>query len=583
MSYKTCYAQRLNNNDYLIHLWTDEGYHKYNWSYYAYEECSEDESDSNIRGLKHETLKKVRNWHKDNPKLHFHDMKPYQRFLIDRFRDNDEPSTSHKEIFFDIEIEMGGALTKEYIESAPKPVTSIAWWYKQEDIWEILLLDPKQEIESYKQNNIRIHSFKSESELLLFFLERLRKIQPNILIGYNSDYFDIPYLYFRMCKIFDKEVASMLSPINRIINESEYSDHRWITIAGIESLDYMKLHKKYSWKDEPSYSLDYVGKKYVKMGKIKYDGSLDRLFKENKTKFIEYNFRDVEIIKKLDEKFQYISITKNLAHKGKINYSDVYKSSLIHDGAISSYLLNQNIIPPSRDRNPITKENYAGGFLFCPKAGIYKYMFDEDLTSLYPAIIMSLNIGKETYVGRILIDDEKVLVGKAIVKGKKTDKYIYNCRYGLSDLKQMDPDRILTIQNSKRKNSQITVRDLIDVIHKNKLTISANGVMYRTNFDSVFKTILNLWFNERVLYKNKMKAAYKAGNKEEGEKYHLLQYTIKILLNSLYGATSLSSFRYGNVIMSESITLSGQRIIQESATFINKHINKVIKNQIQLT
>ena len=105
---------------------------------------------------------------------------------------------------------------------------------------------------------------------------------------------------------------------------------------------------------------------------------------------------------------------------------------------------------------------------------------------------------------------------------------------------------------------------------------------YRTDFDSVLKIILSKWFDERVIYKNKMKQSYKAGNKADGEKYHLMQYTMKILLNSLYGATALGSFRYGNVVLSESITLTGQRIIQESALFANTHMNQVLKGETTL-
>jgi DNA polymerase elongation subunit (family B) len=574
MSYKACHAQPIkDSNNYRIHLWDDEGYKTLTWNYYAYEECDDMDADQNIRGLRHESLRKVTKWSRDNERLHFHDIKPYQRFLIDKYGTDDEPSTSHKEIFFDIEIEMGGALTEDYIRSAPKPVTSIAWWYKQKDEWVILILDQKGELEETIEGNRKIVPLKSEQELLMKFLEMIRTINPDILVGYNSDYFDIPYLYYRMCNIFDSEIAGMLSPIGWVRDESQWSDHRWLDIAGLESLDYMKLHKKFSFKDEPSYKLDYLGKKYANLEKIEYEGSLDRLFKEDKQKFIEYNFRDVEILKALDEKFQYLPLTKNLAHKGKIRYSDVYKNSLIHDGAISAYLLSQGIIPPARDRNPITKKNYAGGYLFCPQAGLYKYMFDEDLTSLYPSIIMSLNIGKETLVGRILIPDEKV-----VVEGKE----IFNNRYGLNDLKAMDPDRILNVQNSRRKLAQMKVKEVIELIETSNLSISANGVMYRTDFDSVLKTILAKWFEERVIYKNKMKDAYKAGNKADGEKFHLMQHTMKILLNSLYGATALGSFRYGNVILSESITLSGQRIIQESALFANTHMNKVLKGEIQL-
>lgn len=573
MGYKSCFVQPLKENNYKVHLWDDGGYQTMIWNYSTYEECSDHDANQNIRGLRQESLRKVNRWDKENPKLHFHDMRPYQRFLVDRYGTSDEPSITHQEVFFDIECEMGGALTEDYIRSAPKPITSIAWWHLQKDEWKILILDKKGELQNSQEENREIIPVKTEKELLGAFLTHLREINPDILVGYNSDYFDIPYLYYRLCNVFDREVAGMLSPIGIVQDESQWNRDSWLNIAGIESLDYMKLHKKFSFKDEPSYKLDALGKKYVGLEKIEYDGNLNRLFAEDKQKFIAYNFRDVEILKALDEKFQYLSLTKNLAHKGKINYSDVYKNSMIHDGAISAYLLSQNIIPPARDRNPMTKQNYAGGYLFCPTAGIFKYMFDEDLTSLYPSIIMSLNIGKETLVGRILIPNEKVVV---------ENKEIFNCRYALNDLKKMNPEEELTVQNAKRKTVQMKIREIIDLVEKSGLAISANGVLYRTDFDSVLKTVLSKWFDERVIYKKEMQKAYKAGNKADGEKFHLMQHTMKILLNSLYGATALGSFRYGNVILSESITLSGQRIIQESALFVNTHMNKVMEGKIIL-
>ena len=119
-------------------------------------------------------------------------------------------------------------------------------------------------------------------------------------------------------------------------------------------------------------------------------------------------------------------------------------------------------------------------------------------------------------------------------------------------------------------------------IKKNNLSVTANGVMFRTDKKSALSVILDTWFDERVRYKKAMKTAYKSGNKKEGELNHLKQYTMKILLNSLYGATALPSFRYGSVILSEGITLTGQRIIQESALFANTHMNKVLRGELKL-
>ena len=560
--YKKCFAQRKSGNTHLIHLWTDnEGYQKVEWKNQAYIEC--DDSQSSHTGLNGESLRKIANWKPENNKLHFHDMPAHQKFLVEKYGINDEPSTTHREIFFDIETEWGDALTEEYIKSAPKKVTSIAWYDKQVDEWGILILDKKSQLNRTKARNKEIIPCATEDELLMKFLEKFREIDPDIIVGWNSDYFDVPYLYYRMCNVLGQDVARYLSPIGYVRETPWYKD-QYIQIAGVESLDYMRLHKKFSWADEPSFKLDAIGEKYVGVNKIEYEGNLDDLFEADIHKFIQYNFVDVEILKLLDEKLEYLSLVKNLSHKGKHNYSEVYANTKTQDGAISAYLLSQKIVPPAKERNPLSKKNYAGGYLFCPKAGIYNYVFDEDLTSLYPSIIMTINIGKETMVGRIIDADDR------------------NNRLGLNDLKRKDPEEELIVENAKRSRTKVNVGRLISMIEQNELSISANGVLFNTNRESVLSTILKKWFDERVLYKNKMKDAYKSGDKELGAGFHMKQYTMKILLNSLYGATALGSFRYGNVILSEAITLSGQRIIQESALTANRHINKVIKGEVEI-
>ena len=573
--YKKIYAKRIDNNKHLIHLWTDTGYEKIEWMNRSYIDIDKNQKYKDFKaqytGLNGESLIKTSNWRytadkeslnysKNTVGLHFHDIPAHQKFLIEKYGIDDTPSITHKELFFDIECEMLDDLSYNGIKKADKKVTSIAWYDKQVDEWGIVVLDEKNHFGTNikTKSNKKIIPCRNEGELLARFLEKFREIDPDILVGWNSDFFDIPYLYFRMCKVLGEDFARHLSPIGTI-RETPWFKDQYIQIAGVESLDYMRLHKKFSWAEESSMRLDAIGEKYAGIKKIEYEGNLDKLYEEDIATFIKYNFRDVEILKVLDEKLEYLALTKNLAHKGKHNYSEVYANTKTQDGAISAYLLSKNIIPPGKDPNPISKKNYAGGYLFCPKAGKMDYLFDLDLTSLYPSIIMTINIGKETYVGRIIDSDDR------------------NNRLGYNDLKCMDYAEEMVVENKKRQQTRVSVGRIVKMIEQNDLLISANGVMYSKDRESVLSTILKKWFDERVKYKNAMKRAYKSGNKELGAAYHMKQYTMKILLNSLYGATALGSFRYGNVILSESITLSGQRIIQESALAANRAMNKEIK------
>ena len=559
LPYKKCYAEKMNGNNFIIHLWDDGGYQELEWRNYAFQESP----DGEYKGFRGEKLKKVYRWDYDDKTIHYHDMQPAQKFLIETYGTNDEPSTSHRELFFDIEIEIGGRLTKDYIRQAPMPCTSIAWYDKFNDKWGILILDKQGKLKERTMDNKEIIPVRTERELLAKWVERVREIDPDMLIGYNSDHFDIPYLYFRICNVLGEDWAKAMSPINITRDVSQWSRDRTIEFAGLECLDYLRLHKQFSMREEPSYKLDAIGEKYAGLGKIEYEGSLNRLFEDDIDKFIEYNFRDVEILKVLDEKLGYLNLTKNLSHKGKMNYSQVHSTSIVHDGAISAYLLSKDIVPPRKERNNKLDRKIAGGYVFCPTSGLYEYIFDLDLTSLYPSIMMTLNMGKETYIGKVSHGEEK------------------NNRLGLNDLKALPQDLQVHVQNHRGQSKMMEVKKIVKFVEDMDIAIAANGAMFSKDKQSVFSILLNEWFNERVRYKNLMKKYKTEGNAALTAKYHTMQYTIKILLNSLFGATAMNGFRYGNIIIAEAITLSGQRIIQESAKHINDTCHGILEGSVE--
>jgi DNA polymerase elongation subunit (family B) len=507
------------------------------------------------------------NW-KDTS-LYEQDVDKCTRILIDLYKDSDDTPKFQNILYFDIECEIGGTLTSEYIKTAPMKMTSVALYDQTTQKYYCLILDEKNQIEAVEGDK-EIRPYKTEAEMLSALLDLWEELDPTIISGWNSGFFDIPYMYYRICNVLGKHEAIRLSPLRKL-TFTEWDQSQPIELAGINHLDYMLLFKKYIVKQEPSYALNNIGEKYVNLTKIEYDGSLDKLFQTDINKFIEYNIRDVEIIIELEKKMKFIDLTVILCHLCHVPYEQIYLSTILNDGAILTYLKRQGIVSPNKPTtiNPIlkesTKDDYAGGYLKDPIPGLYEWVIDLDFTSLYPSIIRSLNIGIETLVGRI------------VNSGKYDSQWTYN------ELNQMDSNEIIVIeklnQNFTTTRTQIPISKITKLIKDNKWIIAASGAIFRTDKSSVVCEILTDWFNKRVEYKGLMKKAYKAGDTEKGEFYNRRQHAYKIKLNDLYGCYAINSWRYtdGHKIISSAITLTGQRLLQESIVNMNKWINNHLK------
>lgn len=502
---------------------------------------------------------------KDNS-LYESDLDAYTSVLIDRYKDSDDTAEWQNIVYFDIECEIAGALTPELIKNAPTKITSIAVYDNTTQKYYCLILDEKQQLKTINEENRAIIPFPHEHDLLHAFLNLWEQLDPTIITGWNTEYFDVPFLYYRIENQLGASEASRMSPLRKV-KFGTYAHDAPVELAGLNHLDYMLLFKKYNPKQEPSYKLGDIGEKYVGLAKIEYEGNLDRLFQEDINKFIEYNIRDVEILIELEKKFKFIELTIAICHLCHVPYEQIYLSTALNDGAILTYLKRQNIVSPNK---PTTtrpalydiKEEYAGGYLKDPVPGLYEWVIDLDFTSLYPSIIRSLNIGIETYIGRIV----------------NRDKYDNN--WTLDDLKGMDHEQLVTIERLKddktTSQSEIKVGQIIDYIEQGGMMIAASGAIFRTDKPSVVCEVLTDWFNKRVEYKNLMKKAYKAGDAVKGEFYNRRQHAYKIKLNDVYGCYAINGWRYtdGHKIISKAITLTGQRVTQESIKFVNQWMNE---------
>jgi DNA polymerase elongation subunit (family B) len=502
---------------------------------------------------------------KDNS-LYESDLDANTAVLIDKYRDSDDAPEWQNIVYFDIECEIAGALTPDLIKRAPTKITSIAVYDNTTKKYYCLILDEKKQLQTINEENRAVIPFPHEHDLLHAFLNLWEQLDPTIITGWNSEYFDVPFLYYRIENQLGTNEANRLSPLKKV-KFGQYVNDSPVELAGVNHLDYMLLFKKYNAKQEPSYRLGDIGEKYAKLSKIEYEGNLDRLFAEDINKFIEYNIRDVEILIELEKRFKFIELTIAICHLCHVPYEQIYLSTALNDGAILTYLKRQGIVSPNK---PTTirpalydiKEEYAGGYLKDPVPGLYEWVIDLDFTSLYPSIIRSLNIGIETYVGRIVNNDK------------------YDNQWTLGDLKRMNPEQLITIERLKddktTNQSQATVGQIIKFIEDGDILVAASGAMFRTDRSSVVCDVLTDWFNKRVEYKNLMKTAYKSGDAVKGEFYNRRQHAYKIKLNDVYGCYAINGWRYtdGHKLISKAITLTGQRVTQESIKFVNKWMNK---------
>jgi len=563
--YQSIYYDR---ESYQYHLRDDKrGWKVFNYQPTCYVSDIDGEYET-LDGTRVSPVKKI-DW--KDPRYYEKDVDKNTRVLVDFYYESDDTPSYHNLVYLDIECEIAGALTPENIKDPKGKITSVALYDNNSKKYYCLLLDEKQLLQKANDENKEIIPFKSEKDLLSGFLDLWIKLDPTIISGWNSEFFDIPYLYYRISKVLSEEVAQYLSPIQKVKPTTMFDAGAmtdFVVVGGINHLDYMNLFKKFITKQEPSYALGNIGEKYVKLGKVEYKGSLDRLFQDDINKFIEYNIRDVEIIVELEKALKFIELTVTIAHLCHTTYESIYYSTVLNDGAILTYLKRKGIVSPNKPTtyNPALKEikeEYAGGYLKDPVPGLYEWVIDLDFTSLYPSIIRSLNMGIETLVGRVVNRDK------------------FDNQWSLRELKAMDPNKMIEIEKVKKDRSlvrsEVRVQDIINLIEEGDLLISAPGVIFRKDKSSVVCEILADWFAKRQEYKKLMKKAYKEDNDPVmGEFYNKRQHAYKIKLNDVYGVFAINGWRYtdGHKFISKAITLTGQRLTQESIKFVNKWMNE---------
>ena len=395
------------------------------------------------------------------------------------------------------------------------------------------------------QENVDYRQFPDEKAMLNGFIHWWIENTPDVVTGWNCEFFDLPYLAGRLARVLGDKLMKRLSPWGLVTRQEIFVMGRknfCVDVGGVAILDYMRL---YRWSpgtpNQESFRLDYIAQQ--ELGQQKLDHSEFDTFKDFYThgwqKFVEYNIVDVELVDRFEDKLKLIELALTMAYDAKVNYQDIFFQVRLWDCIIYNYLRKKNIVIPPKERSE-KDEKYAGAYVKEPIPGKYDWVVSFDLNSLYPHLIMQYNISPET-----LLEE----------------------RHPTATV-----DKILN-------------EDLTFELYKNN-AVCANGAMYRKDEQGFLPELMQKYYDERVIFKKKMIQAKKDNEKtpsialqKEIARCNNIQMAKKISLNSAYGAIGNQYFRYYKLANAEAITLSGQVSIRWIENRMNGYLNKLLSTE----
>ena len=571
--YKNIYVEkdRGNKGAPLIHIWDDHtGYTRFRYPDYHYQ-LDDNGSFDTMDGHKAMRIPRgrYRNYGERIPdEIRYSDVNIDIKYLVDQYHNNENISKNYSVLFYDIETEITKGFPLPHL--AENMVTSIAYnFYDGSEFGDYitLLLDPDNKI----QETDKIKPFETEEELLIAWIDLFDDLEPDSIAGWNSHKFDDQYIINRCKNNLKEDYYLRMSPI-RVINEDykgKESEQPY-TIEGVHSWDMIRLYKKFTYQVQDSYRLGYIGNLEVGLDKIEYEGNLTDLYNDDLEGFIKYNVRDVEILVELEKKKGLINLARMLSHLAHTPYKYVYFGSILEEGGVLTFLKQNNIIPINK---PLIKSRpkFAGGYVNAFFIGRKKWVYDLDLTSLYPSIIRTLNLSPETKVGRILWDDTsdnliQVLNNKGEMQDRIEMNDATNYKYYLDFGDGKLDDKLFKVKFGEVfLEEKFTGGALRELIKEEDYSLAANGVLFKNNIEGVIPKVLTSWFKKRVAINKRIKAT---DDKALANLLHTQQMGVKILLNTMFGALALKNFRFFDIELAEAITLTGQMIIKQSREII---------------
>ena len=542
--------------------------------------------------------KNTKDFHKEQKinsgkKLYEADINPVVACLSENYLNQDAPKLHTA--YFDIEVDFDPERGYASPEDAFMPITAISVYLKWLDTLVCLAIPPKgmtiEKAEELVKDLPNTHIFDNEADMLDTFLNLIQ--DADVISGWNSEGFDIPYTVNRVTKVLSKDDTRRFCLWDQYPKKREYEKYgkKAITydLIGRVHLDSLELYRKYTYEERHTYRLDAIGEMEVGESKTVYEGTLDQLYNNDFRKFVIYNRQDTALLNKLDNKLKFLDLANTLAHECTVLLQTTMGAVAVTEQAIINESHRRGFQVPNRikrDENA-ESEGAAGAYVAYPKEGIHEWIGSLDINSLYPSAIRALNMGPETIVGQLrqtmtqdYIDD---LVGKGKSFAAAWEGIFGSLEYTAIMNKEIGTE--ITVDWEDGKTDKLSAAEVYRMIFEShqSLMISANGTIFTYDKEGIIPGLLKRWYAERKEMQAKLKDCIKAGNKVEEEYWDKRQLVKKINLNSLYGAILNPHCRFYDKRIGQSTTLTGRAIarhmagkVNEIITGENNHVGKSI-------
>ena len=528
-----------------------------------------------------------------NKKLFESDVNVVFRCLSENYLKVDAPKLHT--CFFDIEVDFDPDKGFSPTSDPFNPVTAISCYLDWLDQCITLVIAPKHmssetalEITNEFENTML---FKTEKEMFDVFFQLIE--DADVLTGWNSEGYDIPYMVNRVTRVMSKDDTRKFCLMGQLPKPRTYErfgkEEQTYDLVGRIHLDYLQLYKKYNYESRHSYKLDAIGEMEVGENKTQYEGTLDQLYNKDFKKFIEYNRQDTMLLVKIHNKLKFLELANQLAHENTVLLPTVMGSVAMIEMAIFNEAHERGLVVPDKKRKNENAEETtpaAGAFVATPKRGMHEFVGAVDINSLYPSVIRALNMAGETIVGQVrqtLTDKYMLDKGKQLASLKKrfkegdedvTGAILWENLFGVLEytaIMNQDRGTMLTIDYEDGRSEEYSAAEIWKLIFDSNRPwmLSANGTIFTYEKECVVPGLLTRWYSDRKIIQKKLKEATTNEDRDYWDKRQLVR---KILLNSAYGALLNEHCRFYDKRIGQSVTLSGRQIVKHMMSTINETI-----------